>query len=51
MAKVQIADVIVPEIFIPYVIERTATLSRLVQSGVIETNSEFDVLANQAAGP
>ena len=48
MAKVQLADIIIPEIFVPYVIERTATLSRLVASGIIENNSEFDVLANAA---
>lgn len=35
MAKTQIADVIVPQIFAPYVIERTAALSALWQSGIV----------------
>lgn len=42
----KIADVIVPEIFNPYVMNRTAELSAFVQSGVIERNAEFDSLAN-----
>jgi hypothetical protein len=45
MAKTQIADVIVPEVFNPYVIERTAALSALVQSGIVVPNSELDKLA------
>ena len=47
MAKTQVSDVIVPEVFVPYVIERTAEKSRLIQSGIIESNSEFDDLANE----
>ena len=42
----KVADVIVPEVFNPYVIERTAELSALVQSGIIETNPELDRLAS-----
>ncbi len=42
-------DVIVPELFNPYVINRTMELSALVQSGIITNNSEFDALASQAA--
>lgn len=38
-------DVIVPEIFNPYVIERTAELSALVRSGIIVRNPELDSLA------
>lgn len=41
-----VADVIVPEVFNPYVIERTAELSALVQSGIIETSPELDKLAS-----
>ena len=41
----KIADVIVPEVFNPYVIERTAELSAFVQSGVIERDPTFDALA------
>ena len=40
-----ISDVIVPEIFNPYVIERTAELSALVKSGIIVRNPELDKLA------
>ncbi len=47
MAKTQIADVIVPEIFIPYVIERTAELSALWASGIVSAvepeNMPFDL--------
>ena len=46
----KVADVIVPEVFNPYVIERTAELSALVQSGIIETGPELDKLASGAAG-
>lgn len=42
----RIADVIQPEIFTPYVIERTTEISALVQSGIIENNAEFDDLAS-----
>lgn len=44
-AKTQIADVIVPEVFNKYVIERTAELSALYQSGIISNNPELDALA------
>lgn len=46
MAKVQIADVIVPEIFEKYVIQRTAVLSRVVQSGIVASDAEMDARAN-----
>lgn len=35
MAVTKIADVIVPSVFNPYVIQRTMQLSALVQSGII----------------
>lgn len=35
MAKTKIADVIVPEIFAPYVVQRTAELSALWTSGIV----------------
>lgn len=49
MAGTTLQDVIVPELFNPYVINRTMELSALVQSGIITNNSEFDALASQAA--
>lgn len=45
----KIADVIVPEVFNPYVINRTMELSALFQSGIVENNAEFDRLASAAA--
>lgn len=41
----KISDVIVPEVFNPYVIERTAQLSALVRSGIVVRNPELDKLA------
>lgn len=42
----RIADIIVPEVFNPYVIQRTAELSALVQSGIVVPNAELDRLAS-----
>lgn len=44
-AGTKIADVIVPEVFNQYVIERTAELSAFYQSGIISHNPELDALA------
>jgi hypothetical protein len=41
----KIADVIVPEVFNPYVLERTAELSAIQAAGIIENNPEIDKLA------
>ncbi len=49
MAITKISDIIVPELFNPYVINKTMEKSALVQSGIIVNNSEFDKLASQAA--
>ena len=43
--KTKIEDVIVPEVFNGYVVERTAKKSALYQSNIIQQNSEFDALA------
>jgi hypothetical protein len=43
--KTIIDNVIVPEVFIPYVIQRTAELSAFYQSGIIVRNPALDVLA------
>ncbi len=45
MAKTMLADIIVPEVFEQYAIERTAQLSAFVQSGIVEQSPEFDALA------
>ena len=49
MAGTTLQDVIVPELFNPYVINRTMELSALYQSGIIANNTEFDALASQAS--
>lgn len=42
MALVQIADVVVPEVFTPYVQLTTEQKSRLIQSGAAVRNGQFD---------
>lgn len=44
MAVTKIANVIVPELFIPYVIKRTAELSTLINSGIVTANPRLDEL-------
>lgn len=44
----RLQDVIQPEIFTPYTIQRTMELSALVQSGIISNDAEFDNLAGGA---
>jgi hypothetical protein len=45
VTKTIIRNVIVPEVFNPYVIERTAELSAFYQSGIIARNENLDALA------
>jgi hypothetical protein len=49
MAKTQIADVVVPDIFNPYVVEKTAELAAFYMGGIVSTNDELNRLA-QAGG-
>lgn len=49
MPGTTLQDVIVPELFNPYVINRTMELSALLQCGIMVNNDEFDQLASQAA--
>ena len=46
MAKTKIENIVVPEVFNPYVIERTAELSALWQSGIVRRTPELDSLAS-----
>ena len=46
VTKTIINDVIVPEVFNPYVIERTAKLSAFYQSGIIARTPLLDILAS-----
>ena len=48
MPITRITDVIQPEVFTPYVIQRTMELSALVQSGIMQHDPEFD---QRASGP
>jgi len=45
MPKTTVADVIVPEVFNPYVVEKTTELSALYQSGIVASSDELDSLA------
>ncbi|MFS8651914.1 MAG: coat protein, partial [Caldibacillus sp.] len=42
----RLQDIIQPEIFTEYVVQRTTEKSALVQSGIVERNAEFDALAS-----
>lgn len=46
MAVTRIEDVIVPEVFMPYVVNKTTEKSRLVQSGIIQNSPAFDAKVN-----
>lgn len=47
MANTLISDVIVPSVFNPYVIERTAERARFYMGGILSVDPRFDVLATQ----
>ena len=47
MAKTKISDLIVPELFAPYVINQTKELSALINSGVAQSNSLLDSLISK----
>lgn len=49
MEITKIADVIVPELFNPYIVNRTMELSAFFQSGIVVNSPEFDRLASEAA--
>lgn len=50
MATTKVADVIVPEIFLPYMMERTAELSEFISSGIVMSDPMFDNLVTNAGG-
>lgn len=49
MPITKISDVIVPELFNPYVVNRTMELSAFFNSGIVVNSLEFDKLASEAA--
>lgn len=46
MSITRLQDVIQPEVFTPYSIQRTMELSELIKSGIAQNTSEFDKLAS-----
>lgn len=50
MATTLISDIIIPELWAPYVIQRTAEKSRFIQSGIIQADPQFDALVGAASG-
>ena len=49
MAVTTLEDVIVPELFNPYVINRTMELSAIFSSGIVSNDARFNALASEAA--
>ena len=47
MAATLITDVIVPEVFNPYVVQETNRLDKFIQAGIVANDSAFDALASQ----
>lgn len=45
MAATKISDVIVPEVFNPYVIQETVRLDAFVQAGIVQNDPQLDALA------
>jgi len=45
MALTKVADIIVPEVFIPYMIEESIKKSALIQAGIIVPDARIDALA------
>lgn len=50
MAETKVSDVVVPELFLPYMIQRTAELSEFISSGIMESSPQFDAIATNAGG-
>lgn len=46
MADTKISDIIVPEVFNPYVIERTAELTNVLTGGIVTADAAFGTLAS-----
>ena len=47
MAATKITNVIVPEVFNPYVVEKTAELANFYYGGIISTGADLNALASQ----
>jgi len=49
MPVTSIADIIIPEIWVPYMQERTAQKSELIQSGLVDSDPAFNALVTQGS--
>ena len=49
MAVTSIADIIIPELWVPYMQERTAQKSELIQSGLVETDARYNDLITRGS--
>jgi hypothetical protein len=47
MAATKVSDIIIPDVWVPYVIQRTMEKSALIQSGIVVPNAVFDELARK----
>ena len=47
MAETKISNIIVPEVFNPYVVEKTAELASFYMGGIISNDSQLNALASQ----
>lgn len=50
MDETKVSDVVVPELFLPYMIQRTAELSEFITAGIVESSPQFDDIATNAGG-
>lgn len=50
MAKTQVVDVVVPEVYNPYVREKTVEKLNVMSSGIIQNSEELDTLAKGSGG-
>lgn len=46
MAATKISDIIVPQVFNPYVVQETTRLDAFVQAGIVQADAAFDILAS-----
>ena len=47
MAATLLTNIIIPEVFNPYVVQETNRLDRFIQAGIVANDSAFDALASQ----
>jgi hypothetical protein len=46
MAKTKLSDIVVPSVFAPYALEKTAELSEIIAAGIAGRDPEFDKIAS-----